>query len=105
MYSLKSKIVAYKAKFNRNDGRKKKYKSLPIRGFSYRKNSVSLGRTIGCCILIIRRVAGSILGDVILLDTTLITKEEHVIHLLLIFIFQLLLLSSKPDPELLQFFL
>lgn len=52
-------------------------------------------------ILIIRRITGGVLGDVILLHATLIAKEEHIINLLLVFTPQFLLLGSKPHPKLL----
>ena len=47
----------------------------------------------------------SILCDVVLLHTTSIAIEEHLVHLLLKFLLQLLLLICESGPEFLQFFL
>ena len=47
----------------------------------------------------------SILCDVVLLHTTSIAIEEHLVHLLLILLLQLLLLICESGPEFLQLFL
>ena len=66
------------------------------------RRPISLGRAARKLILfIIRRAAGSIIGNAMLLHTTLVAIEKHVIYLFLIVYFQILLLSAKPYPKIL----
>ena len=72
---------------------------------SSRRNSISQNRSASCIILIITKTVGDVLGDTVLLHVTSIAEEEHLIHLLLIFNLQLLLLSGEPYSKFLHFLL
>ena len=68
---------------------------------SWRK-PISLGRAPQKLIIfIIRRATGSIISNAMLLHTTAVAIEKHVIYLFLIVYFQILLLSAKPYPKIL----
>lgn len=73
------------------------YISLPAR-----RNLVRLSKGEGRLTLVIRRIVGGILSDVVLLHIASITNKEHIIHLLLVLAFQILLLSGEPCLGLLQ---
>ena len=62
---------------------------------------ISLRRAFGYRILIIRRKRRNIVHDTILLHTTTVAEEVHLVYLPLIFHLQLLLLNGKSDLHLL----
>ena len=72
---------------------------------SSRRNSISHNRSASRIILIIIKTVGDALGDIVLLHVTSIAEEEHLIHLLLIFNLQLILLSGEPCSKFLHFLL
>ena len=75
---------------------------------SNRRNSISHNRSVSriiLIILIIIKTVGDALGDTVLLHVTSIVEEEHLIHLLLIFNLQLILLSGEPCSKFLHFLL
>ena len=62
----------------------------------------SIGKASWKLVLVIRREARIILGNTMLLHTTLVAVEEHIIHLFLVVCLKVFILSSKSCPEILQ---
>ena len=97
------------ATIDQSKEKKKEKKSSPLaKGVISNKRSaswsmsVSLGKTAQKLILLnIKREAGSIVGNDMLLYTTSVAIEEHGIHLFLIVCFQIFILSNKPYSEIL----
>ena len=63
---------------------------------------ISSRRAFGYRILIIKRKRRNIVHDTILLHTTTVAEEVHLVYLPLIFLLQLLLLSGKSGLHLLH---
>lgn len=54
---------------------------------------------------VMRRIGGYVLHDAALPYATLISEEEHLVHLILIIFSQCLIFNSESSPELLKLFL
>lgn len=76
--------------------------STPVGMTGCRSTSFTLGKATYNFVLIVRRIAGSVLGDAMFFHITSVSIEEHVVYLLLVLRLQLFLLNGEPHPKLLQ---
>ena len=65
------------------------------------QKEISARRIPRCRILLIRRERRNIMHNFVLLHTTAVAEEVHLVRLLLVFFFHLLLLGGEPSLHLL----